>query len=246
MIPARNESGRVGRLVRKLRAFEPGPALIVVVDNGSGDATAEEAKREGADIVIKENRVGKGFAVRAGVRVTRPGHVFVCDADVDGLSREMLQQLNARMRVDAVPIGRLAIGRSDEGAPVTTVVGRPLIDILMGKTNTLLEPLGGLVLLQRDFLLEQHLPGGWGFDIALTLRALDVFGTVPEIVVKGVSHRQKPLSQYAEMSHQVISAALISKHLIPWDHSDCILCAGEQRQTTQPDSRIGRLTRRGG
>lgn len=63
IIPALNEAGAIGPLVRETLA--QGVAWVVVVDNGSTDNTAELARQAGA-LVVNEPRRGYGYACAAG------------------------------------------------------------------------------------------------------------------------------------------------------------------------------------
>jgi dolichyl-phosphate beta-glucosyltransferase len=88
VIPAYREAERIGDTLDALRrTIEPQvPAEeleLLVVDDGSPDATAEEARRRGADRVIglEANR-GKGAAVRAGMLAARGRSVVFTDADL--------------------------------------------------------------------------------------------------------------------------------------------------------------------
>ena len=86
VVPAYREAGVIGSNVARLRAelaaFDP-DVEIVVVDDGSDDATAEEARAAGADRVIVQpvNR-GKGAAVRAGMLAATGRTVAFTDADL--------------------------------------------------------------------------------------------------------------------------------------------------------------------
>lgn len=64
VIPALDEAGNIGSLVHEVR--QVAPALVIVVDNGSTDATAAEAAAGGA-LVLSEPRRGYGYACQAGV-----------------------------------------------------------------------------------------------------------------------------------------------------------------------------------
>ena len=71
VVPAYREQGRIGQTVERLRydlaaIHDDGGVEIVVVDDGSGDDTAVQARAAGADVVLVQpkNR-GKGAAVRA-------------------------------------------------------------------------------------------------------------------------------------------------------------------------------------
>ena len=74
IIPALNEAGNIRQLVHEVRAAAP--VEILVVDNGSSDSTAEEAKAAGVQ-VISEPRRGYGFACAAGVAAVKDSDVLV-------------------------------------------------------------------------------------------------------------------------------------------------------------------------
>ncbi|MET9253969.1 glycosyltransferase [Streptomyces sp. NPDC003717] len=222
VIPARNEGDRVGALITRLRATHGTAARIVVADNASDDATAEAAKAAGADDVVHVGRVGKGFAVTAALKSCTGALVMLCDADIQGLDRASVTELLAAVRDRGVPLGRLDLRRSPEDAPVTTLTAGPLLRLLgAGPTR---EPLGGLMVLDRAFALGLHLPGDWGFDVALTLAGLDRAGEIPEHAAPGVVHRRRPLGAYQAMAEQVGAAILRHHRLLPWDHANCTRC----------------------
>ena len=88
VIPAYKEATVLGRTLAELRSglasAAPGDALeLIVVDDGSDDATAARAQEAGADrvIVLGSNR-GKGAAVRAGVLAAAGEVVAFTDADL--------------------------------------------------------------------------------------------------------------------------------------------------------------------
>lgn len=122
VIPAYNEERRLPATLRSmlhyLRAHEPSWE-IVVVDDGSSDATAAQV----AAIAQGEPRLrlhhlpanrGKGFAVRTGVLASRGRHVLICDAD---LSTPMAELPRLRSALDGG--ARAAIGsRACAGARV--------------------------------------------------------------------------------------------------------------------------------
>ena len=94
VLPAFNEEVRIGPALERLREGLRGAAAeagqdgipdveLVVVDDGSTDATAEAARRHGADqvLVLPANR-GKGAAVRAGMLAARGRSLVFTDADL--------------------------------------------------------------------------------------------------------------------------------------------------------------------
>lgn len=96
VVPAFREEARIGETVAQLReALAPvGPVEIVVVDDGSGDGTAEAAEAAGADRVVSypDNR-GKGAAVRAGVLVAAGRTIAFTDADLSYPPEQLLSLL---------------------------------------------------------------------------------------------------------------------------------------------------------
>lgn len=88
VVPAFREADRIGASVSAIREELADVALdggveIIVVDDGSGDGTADAALAAGADqvVTLPDNR-GKGAAVRAGVVSARGRAVAFTDADL--------------------------------------------------------------------------------------------------------------------------------------------------------------------
>jgi glycosyltransferase involved in cell wall biosynthesis len=76
VIPCRDEAAALPALL----ASVPAGFGVVVVDNGSTDATAEVARRHGAR-VVRESRPGYGAAVHAGIEACDGEYVAVMDGD---------------------------------------------------------------------------------------------------------------------------------------------------------------------
>ena len=89
VVPARNEEGRLPRgldaLCRKAAAL-PLPITILVADSASTDTTAAIVSGWPAGPVpvrlLRCDRPGKGYAVRAGLLATQAPFVGYCDADM--------------------------------------------------------------------------------------------------------------------------------------------------------------------
>lgn len=101
VLPAYREAERIAGTIERIRAEVGGvvgaDALeIVVVDDGSDDATRIQAERGGADRVIRHtaNR-GKGAAVRTGMLAGRGGTIAFTDADLAYAPADLLAVLEA-------------------------------------------------------------------------------------------------------------------------------------------------------
>jgi Glycosyltransferase like family 2 len=99
VVPARDEAGRVGACVEALLAQDAAVAEVLVVDDGSADATAAEAAQAGARVEAapppRPGVAGKAAACGHGARLATAGRwlAFV-DADVT-LAPEALSRLLA-------------------------------------------------------------------------------------------------------------------------------------------------------
>jgi glycosyltransferase involved in cell wall biosynthesis len=92
IICAYNEAGRVGAVVataRQCALFSE----VVVVDDGSSDATASEAEQASARVVRHEVNRGKSAALQTGLTTTSSELVCFLDADLLCFSTEHIRQL---------------------------------------------------------------------------------------------------------------------------------------------------------
>jgi glycosyltransferase involved in cell wall biosynthesis len=84
VVPAYNEAGTVGRVVRTLR--ENAPAFdVVVIDDGSTDSTCREATAAGARVLRHPFNLGIGGAVQSGFKFAlENGYDYMVQVDGDG------------------------------------------------------------------------------------------------------------------------------------------------------------------
>lgn len=124
IVPAYNEEPTVGAVVAALR-LSPHVREVVVVCDGSTDATAARAREAGATVYeLAENR-GKGGAVRYGLERTDAPVVAFFDADLVGLTPDHVE----RVVLPVVSGSRaMNVGLRDRGPRLTRFVRHlPLI-----------------------------------------------------------------------------------------------------------------------
>lgn len=117
MIPAYDEAARIGPTLAAVRAWLGDRGELIVVDDGSRDATAAVAAAAGARVVALGDNRGKGAAVRAGLEAADGEVVAFMDADGSIPIAEVARLLQAvEGGVDVAVASRVAPGGARVGA----------------------------------------------------------------------------------------------------------------------------------
>jgi len=176
VLPAMNEGRAVGRVLEEvcdaLREWPEGLELIVV-DDGSRDATAQIASDHGAHVIRRPERGGYGAAVKCGIRAARGLWVALIDADgsYDPASLPtLLEHLPAYDQVNGArqrELGRWPLARS-----VAKIAIRKLAEWISGKRIPDLNT--GMKVFKRDLAIDclWALPDGFSASSSLTLAFL--------------------------------------------------------------------------
>jgi glycosyltransferase involved in cell wall biosynthesis len=166
IVPAYNEQGMVARVVRDLNRHAP-DFDVVVIDDGSVDATAAEAEAAGAVVVRHPFNIGIGGAMQSGFKYAlRNGYDVAAQVDGDGQHKpahleDLLAKLHttgdeadmvcgSRFRGDPgykVPIGR-RIGNIIFSVVLTAITRRRITDPTSGFRITNRR---GIELFARDY-----------------------------------------------------------------------------------------------
>ncbi len=80
VIPAKDESATIGEVVARLRASAPWREILVI-DDGSADATGDRAREAGATVIRHPYNKGNGAAVKTGIRHATGAFILIIDAD---------------------------------------------------------------------------------------------------------------------------------------------------------------------
>lgn len=165
IIPALNEAGNIQRLVEEIQATSP--VEVIVVDNGSSDDTAGEAKRAGAR-VINESRRGYGYACLAGVNAAQDFEILAfIDGDGSFLPSELPLVLDPLLADQAdLVLGSRVLGHILPGAmPAHQRFGNWLASRLMNVLYGLsITDLGPYRAIRRQLLCQlnmQEMTYGW-------------------------------------------------------------------------------------
>jgi len=176
VIPAFNEAGGVGAIVRRVRAglsATPFAFDIVVVDDGSDDDTAYEAAKHGARVIRLAENGGYGAALKAGINATKSDYVVITDAD-GTYPPERIPELVERMeRMDMV-VGSRAM--RDASIAVIRRPAKLFLNALASYLSGCRIPdlNSGLRVMRRSVLMKfvHLLPSGFSFTSTITLAML--------------------------------------------------------------------------
>ncbi len=105
IIPAFNEAGRVGGVIADVQHTLP-TADVLVIDDGSEDATSPEAAAAGAVVLSLPANCGYGTALQTGYKyAVRHGYALVGQIDADGQHQaEFLSQMIAVIDEDGADV----------------------------------------------------------------------------------------------------------------------------------------------
>lgn len=92
IIPCYNEADRIEEVLKvltKVSLFNE----IIVVDDGSTDNTFEKVKKFPVEYLRNPKNLGKAGAMERGVQASTGEILFFCDADLKGLSPEIIEEI---------------------------------------------------------------------------------------------------------------------------------------------------------
>jgi glucosyl-3-phosphoglycerate synthase len=221
-IPSRDEEQTVGAVVRAVRephvASAGGSGLVdevLVVDDGSVDATAAAARAAGAQ-VLRVRGGGKGQAMRAGLEASGGDLIVFLDADVENTSASFVSGLLGPLLVEedvALVKGfyeRPLDGQPGGGGRVTELMARPLIEVLFPGLSGVRQPLAGETAAPRWVLEKLELAPDYGVELGLLVDVAERFGTgsIAQVDLGVRVHRNRPLDELRPQAVEVLRAAL--------------------------------------
>ena len=198
VLPAKNEAEGLRRTLPALRAEMP-DAQIIVVDDGSTDATAQVALAHGAEVLSAPYSMGNGAAIKRGARAARGEILVFMDADGQHDPRQiplLLQKLDEGF--DMAVGTRVQGGQANMGRGVANAFYNRLASWMTG--HRILDLTSGFRAVRaakfREFL--HLLPNGFSYPTTSTMaffRSAYPVAYVPVVVARrmGTSSHIRPI-----------------------------------------------------
>ncbi|HEY8173246.1 MAG TPA: glycosyltransferase family 2 protein [Dehalococcoidia bacterium] len=183
VIPAYNEGEAIGETIERVRrAFAPSVQIeLLVVDDGSTDATPERARAAGATVISHPVNLGQGAAIKTGLAHARGAYVALIDGDGSYPAEEMPKLV--QLAVDASYEQVIGDRQREAGSmrPLRAVVKRTLrwfAAFLSGQAVGDLN--SGMRVIRRDAALRYAplIPDGFSNSTTLTLATLSHRGRI--------------------------------------------------------------------
>jgi glycosyltransferase involved in cell wall biosynthesis len=196
LVPAFRCAPTVGAVVEGLLSVVP---EVLVVDDGSGDATAENARAAGARVLVRPANGGKGSALRDGLGVLlkeRVTHVAFVDADGQHDPADLPRLLEAaRSGADFVVGSRL---RDTAEMPAKNYWANTIGDKVLGRMTGLPVEDGqsGYRVIAADVLRRLHLRAErYSIENEILIKAaprVRRFASVPVKTIYGARSHYRP------------------------------------------------------
>lgn len=201
IVPALNEASTIDTVVRGILAVDPGYEVIVV-DDGSSDATAQVARDAGAVVISHPYNLGNGASITAGSLAASGDVIVMIDADgqhppeyipiLVGSIGEYDMVVGARTRKSKTS-RRRSVGNFILNAIASWISGHPIKDLT-----------SGFRAIKRRHLLEYlHLfPARYSYPTTITMAMIQGRHFVKYVPVDGIQRRHfgksdiKPFSDF--------------------------------------------------
>lgn len=176
IIPAFNEEGAVGSVIAELQEIIQKHGVtpeIIVVDDGSKDATAKNAAAAGARVLRHRSNRGYGASLKTGIAAASHENIVITDADGTYPARYIPEMLSMLEQADMVVGARVG---STVKIPLIRRPAKMVLNLVANyMTGTKISDLNsGLRAFRRDIVMQYFpiLPDQFSWTTTITLAML--------------------------------------------------------------------------
>jgi glucosyl-3-phosphoglycerate synthase len=233
-IPARDEGSTVGSVVRAVvqpfLSSHGGNGLVdevIVIDDGSADDTAAQARAAGARVVNGPGGAGgKGRAMAGALEASTGDIVVYLDADVANTTPDFVTGLLGPLFTtdDVVLVKgfytRPLNGEPSGGGRVTELMAHPVLEVLFPDLSAVRQPLAGETAGHRWVFDKVGFTNGYGVELGLLIDVARSLGAqrLAQVDLGERIHRNRPLHELRPQAVDVLRAALERTSYLPPPH----------------------------
>ena len=200
IIPAYNEEDTVAKVVGVVKNVSFVDEIIVVND-GSNDATEAEATKAGAIVINHEFNKGKGEALNTGFKECECDIIAFIDADIYNLTSKKVEAMIKPILDGKAEITKTKFAR--ESGRVTELTAKPLLNFFFPEIS-FEQPLSGQFAARKNILKKINFEADYGVDVGIVIDA-DVLGiSIMEVDIGAIEHDMSPLADLNLMANEVV------------------------------------------
>lgn len=206
LISCFNEEKTIENILRALIA-SPFIEKIVVVDAASTDQTPKIVKRfqgEKLEPVFLTQKLGKGEAVKIGLKKVKTKEVFLCDADIRGLKEFHLENFVKHYQKQSP---QMVVGlREKRLSKITHFLRKNFLPLIAGERI-----LPTYVLKE---VTKNPLSSNWGLEVVLNYYCRKKKIKVTKLLLKGVNDLPKWKKGHGLKAHLKEASDVVLRHLL--------------------------------
>jgi glucosyl-3-phosphoglycerate synthase len=249
-VPAREEAGTIGAIVRDLVALRERGVIdqVVVADAASADGTGRIAAEEGAEVHLQSELLpaygpcaGKGDAMWRALSVLHGEVVLFVDADSEDFGPHFACGLLGPLLLDESihyvkafyrrPFKLDGVCAPEGGGRVTELAARPLLNLFYPELALFAQPLAGEIAARRSLLERLPWCTGYAVEIAQLIDAWAQVGLwgMAQVDLDVRQNRHQPLRDLGPMAYAVlrgVTERLVREGRLTAEQRDAFLTPG--------------------
>ena len=200
IIPAYNEAETIGKVIEVVQKTSI-VNEIIVVDDGSSDKTAQIARNHGVTVISHSTNLGKGSALKTGLKNSKHDIVAFIDADLNNLTSNQIEKIVKPILDGKADITKTKFKRN--AGRVTELTAKPLLKFFFPELKYE-QPLSGQFAAIKTFLNKIKFEEDYGVDVGIVLDA-DARGMrIKEVDIGQLEHVHSSIEGLNIMANEVV------------------------------------------